>query len=355
MTRAEGRDAGLDAARVLAMVLVIVAHSAMAYMVTPIGWAIQDRSQFLGADLIVWLIRAFVMPVFFWLSGYFARATLEARGVRSYVGQRLWRVALPLAIAVVPCSLAVDALWDWGREVAQRAEVADHIPKLTASELPIQLGHLWFLYYLLWLSVAALAVRLVRVRVPAGGALVVAALLPAAVLVWLRAVHTDTPLGFVPDPAILLYMGAYFAWGWLGHARAGELARYARWLGAATLVALLALAVVLVTLYRGLAEVLVPPVYASIASAIFSSAMIVIVLGGCARYATRSTPRMRVAADASYWVYIVHLPLVVLLQIAAAPLALPWAVKLPAIALIAAAVSFVVYVVGRRLRKRSRR
>jgi peptidoglycan/LPS O-acetylase OafA/YrhL len=159
----------------------------------------------------------------------------------------------------------------------------------------------------------------------------------------------------VPDPAILLYMGAYFAWGWAALARPGELARYARWAPRALPVAAVPLGLVLVTLYRGLTEVTAPPIHASIASAVFSAAMIVIVLGACVRHVTRSTRALRIAADASYWAYIVHLPVVVLLQIAAAPLPLPWFVKLPAIAVIAAAVSFGVYAVGRRLRKRSRR
>jgi peptidoglycan/LPS O-acetylase OafA/YrhL len=350
------RDPGLDGARVLAMALVIVTHAAIAYMVTPVGWALQDRSQFLGVDLWVWIIRAFVMPTFFWLSGYFARVTLEMHGVRGYVRQRLTRVAVPLVIALVPVSLAVDALWDWGRAVELRGVVADNVPKLTASELPVQLGHLWFLYYLVWFSAAALVARLVRVRVPAAAAIAIAAIgIPAGVLVGMRVVHTDTPLGFVPDPAILVHMGAYFAWGWLAHARPGELARYARWLGGALAIAALALGIVLVTLYRGLTEVAAPPVYASAASGVFSAAMIVIVLGACMRFVTRTTPAMRAAADASYWVYIVHLPVVVLLQIVAAPLPLPWFAKLPAIAAIAAAVSFGVYAVGRRLRNRSRR
>lgn len=346
------RDPGLDGARVLAMTLVIVTHTAIAYMVTPVGWALQDRSQFLGVDLWVWIIRAFVMPTFFWLSGYFARASLETRGVRGYVGQRVVRVALPLVVALVPVSLAVDALWDWGRAVELRGAVADNIPKLTASELPVQLGHLWFLYYLLLLSaVVALAGGALRAR----AAIVTAAIVvPAGVLVALRAVHTNTPLGFVPDPAILAYMGAYFAWGWAAHARAGELARYARWYPRALAVAAVALGVVLVTLYRGLTEVAAPPVYASMASAVFSAAMIVVVLGACVRHVTRSTPALRIAADASYWAYIVHLPVVVLLQIGAAPLPVPWFVKVPVIAASAAAVSFGTYAVGRRLRNRSR-
>jgi len=45
------RAAGLDAARAIAMMLVVATHAALSFMVTPIGWAIQDRSRYLGVDL----------------------------------------------------------------------------------------------------------------------------------------------------------------------------------------------------------------------------------------------------------------------------------------------------------------
>ena len=45
------RHDGLDAARALAMILVVATHAAISFMVTPIGWAIQDRLQHLAVDL----------------------------------------------------------------------------------------------------------------------------------------------------------------------------------------------------------------------------------------------------------------------------------------------------------------
>src|SRR5690606_3691416 len=101
-----------DAARAAAMIAVVAGHAAISFMETPIGWAIQDRSRHLGVDLGIWIVRAFAMPGFFWLSGYFARAVYAHGGAAGFVRHRLARVLAPLAVALIPCSLALDALWD---------------------------------------------------------------------------------------------------------------------------------------------------------------------------------------------------------------------------------------------------
>ncbi|MFN0250151.1 MAG: acyltransferase family protein [Kofleriaceae bacterium] len=315
---AHKRNAGLDAARAIAMMFVVATHAAVSFMVTPIGWAVQDESQHLGVDLWAWIVRAFAMPTFFWLAGYFSRGVLVEGGVASFLRNRALRIFLPLAIALVPVSLVVGALWDWGREVTVRAAVADNIPTFQSSELEIFLGHLWFLYYLLWLSLAALAIaglaRHLRVRVPV---LAVPIAMTAGALVYLRALHTDTPLGFIPDLPILVYMGGFFAWGWLVHAQPGELALYARRAWYALALAAPLLAVVIVTLARGLSIVEPPPIYAIAASALFSVALIVFLIGACVRYLSRPHPLLRLASRSSYWVYVVHLPVVVTLQVVA--------------------------------------
>jgi peptidoglycan/LPS O-acetylase OafA/YrhL len=50
-------------------------------------------------------------------------------------------------------------------------------------------------------------------------------------------------------------------------------------------------------------------------------------LGWFTRFFKQSCPWVRYVADASYWVYLVHLPLVVALQVAVGRVALPWPVK----------------------------
>ncbi len=352
------RNDALDAARAVAMVFVVATHTALSFMVTPIGWAVQDRSQHLGVDLYVWIVRAFAMPTFFWLSGYFSRAVLDAGGLRGYLRHRVVRILIPLAIALVPCSLVLGWEWDWGREVVARPGVADNIPKLQSSELPIVLGHLWFLYYLLWLSFAAVVIariaRATKLRIPAGfGVLAVPALVTFGVLAALRSLHTDTPLGFVPDVPIAIYMGGYFAWGWIVHARPEELARYGRYAWRALAIAPVFLAIVIATLYRGLEAIEHAPLYASAASALFAICMMVGFLGLCVRYG-RPHRLLRLASDSSYWFYIAHVPIVVALQILVAPLAVPGILKFIAIVAVTTALCLASYALAARPRGRAR-
>jgi glucans biosynthesis protein C len=350
------RNDALDAARAVAMVLVVATHAALSFMVTPIGWAVQDRSQHIGVDLYVWIVRAFAMPTFFWLSGYFSRAVLDAGGLRGYVHHRVVRILIPLAIALVPCSLILGWEWDWGREVVARPGVADNIPKLQASELPIVLGHLWYLYYLLLLSFAAAVLariaRATQLRIPAGiGVLAVPALLTFGVLAALRSLHTDTPLGFVPDVPIAIYMGGYFAWGWIVRGRPEELARYGRYAWHALAIAPVLLAVVIATLYRGLVAIEHAPVYASAASALFSIAVMVGFLGLCVRYG-RPHRLLRLASESSYWFYIAHVPIVVALQILVAPVAVSGILKYIAIVVVTSALCMGSYALVSRLNSR---
>jgi glucans biosynthesis protein C len=304
------RNHALDTARVLAMVFVVAAHAAMAYMVTPIGWAIQDPWRSLAADLFVWIARSMVMPLFFWLAGYFSSAVYERAGAIGFLRQRATRIALPLVVAVVPMSFALDALWDWGREIAARQGVPPHIPAMQGSELPITLGHLWFLYYLLAMSALALVLAPIgkryAIRVPA----LVAGVVSIVPLVITGRLGLDTPFGFAIDPAVLVYEGAFFAWGWLVHRDPVELDHAARrvWLALAGAAALLG--VLIRALQTGDTRL-----HVILCSGAFSLLLVDGALGLCVRYGSRPSRGIRAVSDASYLVYIIHVPIVVALQI----------------------------------------
>src|SRR5690606_27332646 len=70
----------------------------------------------------------------------------------------------------------------------------------------------------------------------------------------------------------------------------------------------------------------------------------------------------RYLADASYWIYLIHLPVVILLQAVSAQIAAPWFVKFPALLFVAMAIMLLSYhllvrytVIGRVLNGRRRR
>jgi glucan biosynthesis protein C len=310
----------LDGARALAMALVLSLHCLLSFLETPIGWAIQDRSKHIAADFFVWLGRAFLMPVFFLLSGFFSRQTVEGRGLRFFFVGRALTVLLPLLIALLPVSFAMNALWDFGRELAFRDAVAPQVPALHASELPVTLAHLWYLYYLLVLSTLTPLLPRKKLRVK-GLLLPSLAAIPIALLLFAQGkLQLDTPLSFFVDPWIAGYFAVFFAWGWLMDRE--DLDLYARRLPWLLGISALLLASVVPALIASTAPIAGAraPAFALVASGAFTCAAVASFLGACGRMFEQKNSLVRYLADASYWTYVVHLPLVVFLQIQFAPL-----------------------------------
>jgi glucan biosynthesis protein C len=320
------RDPRLDALRASAMVVVIAAHTAMGYMVTSIGWAIQDDGAHLGFDLGVWFMRV-VIPVFFWLSGYFSRALYE-RG--ALLRHRVTRVLVPLVVLVVPIALVLQEMWAWGRVLQGKPAVASNVPRVDGEDWSITLAHLWFLYYLLAASavtwVAVVVARRWRIPPVAGVALVIA--LVVGPLLRVGTVALVTPIGFIPDLDVLAFHLGFFAWGWIVHAHARELERYARYWWALVLAAALALAAIAPALLaigdHGADDR--APVHAILGSAAFSLALAAAWIGACVRFG-RPSPLVHLAAEASYPTYIAHLPIVVALQLVFSQVALPGVIE----------------------------
>ena len=102
------------------MLLGVGLHAALAFF--PALWWVQDRTSSLDGpyDEFLWAVHGFRMPVFFLLSGFFTAMLWRRRGLRSLLGHRVRRVALPLAIGLVTLVPAVD--WVGDRAVIAQAE-----------------------------------------------------------------------------------------------------------------------------------------------------------------------------------------------------------------------------------------
>lgn len=350
-----------DGLRAVAMLAVVFGHSLLSFMDTPIGWAIRDTSTWLGADFVVWCVRAFVLPLFFLLSGILAHVVCERDGVGELMKRRTVRLLGPLAIFLVPVSWAMNSMWDWGRELAGRAEVAQAVPQLEASGLPVTLAHLWFLYYLLIISVVAAllfwGVRRLSGRIfgkqPQLSPWLCLILIPAlaGVLWWAGKLQLDTPLGFAPNLPVLVFHAVFFLWGWFVHPNAAQSLRdYAERVVVFGLLALGCLGLALPDLLAGAhgGASTGPSVLGLLGSAGFSVALTATVLGLGARLMTKANPAIRVISDSAYWCYIVHLPVVVLLQIGMSQVGLPGPIELLVVFGGAMAVSFGSYWYGVR-------
>jgi surface polysaccharide O-acyltransferase-like enzyme len=182
-------------------------------------------------------------------------------------------------------------------------------------------SHLWFLWFLCWMVAAfAIVVRLASL-VPAVSNFkptgVSAMSLPwfgllAAVPQWFMGmafpvIGPDTSMGIIPLPHVFAYYGLFFLFGVMyfdSGDREGRLGRsWYVWLPVATFVAF---PMGLVTL--GVPALNVFP------QVLFSWAMCIGLMGLFRATLSTERPWVRYMSDAAYWMYLVHVPLVVWLQ-----------------------------------------
>lgn len=342
-TRRSTRLHGLDTLRAAALGLGILLHSLMPFM-PGIPWLVNDTQTSEATFAATYWIHLFRMIVFMALAGFFGRMVAQRRGTRSYLRDRAVRIALP---AVVFWPIAVMSLGIIAQAGAQLRGVDPPLPTpppasgIAALLLLFTPGQLWFLVVLMQCVLIAVAVRAVARRAlgdarsgrlaqrigsvlasPAGIAI---AAVPYAACLLVQGIAgggIHEPLTILPSPALIAYLGA-FATGWFLHAASGSLARLARyWPIHLTIGFLLAVAGYVI-------EVMPVPLLvqaAVIAGAGWAWAFGLI--GVCMRFLTRENRVMRYLADSSYWSYLLHLPILLVLGIALADLSWPIPVKL---------------------------
>jgi peptidoglycan/LPS O-acetylase OafA/YrhL len=105
-----GRVVALDHLRGSVIVLVVLHHAVLAYCryghFDPRHYLLStapivDAAKWLGFDLIVLFNDGFFMPLMFLLSGWFVWHGLNRKGAASYARDRLLRLGVPFAVAVL--------------------------------------------------------------------------------------------------------------------------------------------------------------------------------------------------------------------------------------------------------------
>jgi hypothetical protein len=353
-TRPPDRLHGLDALRGTALLLGIVLHAAMSYFPVTI-WIVPDTDNSPVAAVIFFAIHLFRMTSFFLIAGLFAHMMLDRRGTGGFIRDRATRIAGPLAAFWFPVLAAIIAGLIWMAAIRNGGTIptgGPPPPPLTLETFP--LTHLWFLWVLLILYAAMLVLRAPFAMADRDGGWgrfvdrITGALIgpwtpalmaaPLAVAFWLAPNWTPffgipTPdTGLVPNPVALTAFGTAFGLGFLLDRRRDLLGRIERLWPVFTVVALGVGSGALV-LAGGPVPELTPvtdpelkaPLAAVMALAVFASTLAVLSLA--LRFASGYSAVGRYLAESSYWVYIVHLPLVMVGQILVVNETWPWFVK----------------------------
>lgn len=228
-----GRITFLDNLRSAIILLVIIFHAAMAYMVyVPDWWYVIDENKIFSADILVIWADVFIMPVLFFLSGYFGIRSLSQDGAVRFLQKKCWRIGVPWILGAM-----IVAPWIAYLMVASRGwplSFSDFYWQYFWG-VAYQHAHYWFLgvllsLYMLLLFICTIAPdyqqRISYPRYPSGGLF--------GMVILLGALGYGLVLYFVPDgvwihplyllvlqptrlPLYLLYFGlGVYAWrsGW---------------------------------------------------------------------------------------------------------------------------------------------
>jgi ABC-type multidrug transport system ATPase subunit/peptidoglycan/LPS O-acetylase OafA/YrhL len=373
---AQRRFHSLDAVRAFALLLGVFFHASMSFVpgMLPGVWVTVDTQPSVALGQLFFVSHIFRMSLFFVMAGFFARLLYVRSGPRAFWANRLKRIGVPLIVGwcvLFPSFMLIES---WGL----RQYFGGHVPAMPGG-LHLPLGffpflHLWFLYALLLLYPTVLVLRRALLLIDRAGALQAAVdrvgqvLLGSPLAVPLAPIVLGAPLAltlflkrdwvywggipgqdvtYIPQVAVMVGYGTAMIVGWLLHRRTALLQSFEkRWPAHLTLAVL---ATAYCSMVVGTKFVIIPtPMNA--ARAFFAAAYVVAlwswifaVTGVALRFLADESPVRRYLADSSYWIYLVHLPVVAALDVVVRPWHVHWVFKYGFVMVTAFALLFASY------------
>lgn len=339
----------LDNLRALAMLAGLFFHAALAYSpMLHTVWPSADQNNHPLFDIFAWASHLFRMPVFFLLAGFFCALLLQKSGGRVFAKNRLLRIAMPLVLFLPLLWLSMKWVVEFGLlYVTQKPPFLLFVQSMMAQPepptMPFSTMHLWFLYHLLFLYLLTWCGRVLlsdswwqKLRAVKQNVLLLLMILACLPALYAVSVPFPAPEWIFPALWALWFYGLFFTLGYGFYRDPQWLAQFDTDRHLYFLVGGVSYAFY----YYLLPENLIPPGLAAatqpqgllkLCITAFEAISAVSWTLAAVLYARRSlnvsSRLLRYLSNVSYWVYIVHLPLLFLIQFALTDLDWPIVVK----------------------------
>ena len=326
MTESHARIHTIDHLRATMISIVMFGHAILPYVTVPRPF--KDPATHVGFDVAAVFLYGFAMPVFFVTAGFSAALVHERKGGRGLARSRFKRIFLPLLVAYLVLSPLTRGAYRFAKHVVSSGSLQGGLDALMLGEW-IRWGkpyHLWFLLSLLIFTALAVMLRWGVLQVPGGA---------ERIRDWSRRMFTSRwrstlltiVIGSAMVPAYVLFgndagtlpmqlsLLAFFVFGWLLYLHRDLLPSYQHqpWRPVIVAVAFLPLAV-----WASREQLMSPDeaslligLVAGVSNSALAAFMTFGLLGLYQAHCSGPSALGRYVSDASYWIYLIHYPLLI--------------------------------------------
>ena len=339
MTNKTERIHSLDSLRAVMMILGLVLHSAQSYMVSSSFWPKDIKSTSYFIDYIENLIHMFRMPIFFVMAGFFGALLYYERGATKMIRNRVNRIVFPFIVFLVLLAPTILISFSYSQMVFSGKESAFSTAVSTFNIntlLQDSTYHLWFLYYLIVITFVSFILAKILHNTKVASKIknafewilngwirrvFIFSLLVFALLLINWELKGPTPLSFAIDYKAFLFYFFFYIVGWLLFLSKNLLESFLKYNRLLVFLGLLLFTATFL-MYNQIDDVI---------KGIISSFVIVLLVFGITglfiRYFSSNSKRMRYMSDASYWLYLIHLPITIIIPAMIASWELPGEIK----------------------------
>ena len=316
----------IDNLRAAMISVVMFGHALLPYVTVPRRF--KDPDTHIAFDTLAVFLYSFAMPVFFVTAGFAAALLYQRRGALGVARSRFQTIFLPLLVAYLVLSPLTRGAYVFATAVSTTGSIQAGMDALQPGHW-IRWGaayHLWFLVSLLFFTALAVGLRWGMLRILGGRItqLPIRACLASRwrtlTMAMIAAIAMVPAYALAESVASALTMQlagfAFFVFGWLFYSHRDLLPTFSH--GAWRQIAV-AFAVLPVTVWSTRERLIAPETadllvgtLAGISNCIVAACMTVGLLGVFqGRYDRHPSAVGQYVSDASYWIYLVHLPLLV--------------------------------------------
>jgi glucan biosynthesis protein C len=301
------------------MIAGIFFHASLSFLKEPVNlWPVFDQQSSTGLlDLFTWASHRIRMPLFFVVCGFFSYMLLEKYDLKAFIKNRTKKILIPfIASLILIVPITIETFISDGQFSPYSISRIQHF----------SLMHLWFLYFLIIFYTFFVIFKEIITKFSNTPSKLKDLFFVSIITILIFSMKTtasiNTSPDFIPD---IIALSFYFTFYLLGiyFYKSPNLFRnyYNKKTYFFLIFSFIVCPIILLLKLKNFESVL------NISTSIFTLSSLIIVIELSKRIFNNNSKTIRYISDSSYWLYLIHIPIIVSVQTQLIAIALPKEIK----------------------------